>query len=143
MTGLGASVISTQAVISLRSYLNPQGPTQQTILNFTSADGVTAAAGDVLTLSVPANTTGYEINLPVLFSAFTAPIFVSIADITNPGLGFLWYTTSGAGSGTKQSVGANNWLAWMANGSTALVPIYVDNTSSTSQLVLSVGVMTQ
>jgi len=143
MTGLAANVTSTQAVISLRSYLTPIGATQTSILNYTSADGLTAAAGATLTLTFAASATNQEINLGSLFAAYTAPIFVSIADITNPGVGFHIYTGAGGGTFTKMQVGANGWLAWLADGATALNPVYVDNVSSSSELVLSIGVMTQ
>src|ERR1051326_8309264 len=137
MTGFGTSLTPTQAVISLRSYLNAQGPTQQTILNFTSANSFTAAAGNVLTVTVTAGTSDFTLDLPTLFAAFTAPLLVSIADITNPGLGFTWSTVS---AGDKQTVGENCFLAWIADGATALEPLFIDNPSA-SDLILSVGVM--
>lgn len=128
---------TTQFVVSARSYLNPQGPTQQTLFNYTSPDSLTCQQGNSMTIVVPTSTSNYEINLPVLFPSCTLPLFIFITDSTNPGVGFNWGLASG---GARQTVGPNLFLEWMANGSTALQPIYIDNTSATSELVLTVGV---
>jgi len=140
MSGLSGNVASSQAVISLRSYMQPQGPTQQAILNFTTADSFSAAASAVLTETIAVSTTS-SFDLATLFAAYTAPVFVSITDISNPGLGFT-INISDDSSGTI-GVGPNMWLAWMADGTTTLPTVYITNGSSTQELVISLGIMTQ
>lgn len=135
--GIGTITPNTQAVISLRSYLNPQGATQQSLLNYATPDAFTAASGASLLIQVPALTTDYEVDLAALFAAYTAPLFVYLYDATTPGIGFRWSTVL---AGQKQTVGPGKWLAWMADGATALESLFVDN-PSTNILCLSVGVM--
>jgi hypothetical protein len=134
------STTDSQAFISLRSFLNPQGPTQQTILNYQSEDSLTAAAGAQTIITVAPTTTGHLIDFAVLFPALTAGVFISIADITNPGLGFKFYFTSGAAAGAKQTVGENSWFAFVSDGAAAPNPVYIDN-ASTDTLVLAIGLM--
>ncbi len=134
---LGSSVATSQAVISLRSYMNPQGATQQTIANYASANDVVAAAGDTGTVVIANGTTDNELDLAAMFPAMTGPIFVVIQEVTNPGVGFLWGTAAGD---VTQSVGANGFVAWTADGTTALESIFVDNPDA-DDIVLQVGVM--
>lgn len=139
MTAIGTNVASTQAVISLRSYMNPTGPTQQAILNWSTPDSFTADAPFVLPLTVASSTTT-TFNLATLLAACTAPVFVSVTDVSNPGIAFT--LTIGA-SGATIGVGANSWIAWTADGTTVLPSIMVTNPSSTQELVISVGVLSQ
>ena len=138
MTAIGTSVQATQAVISLRAYMNPQGPTQQALINSETPDAFTAATSAALTLTVATSTTT-AFNLATLFAAYTAPVFVSITDISSPGLGFT-ITTSDDASG-NMGVAPNFWFAWMADGSTALPTVHITNPSSTQKLYVQVGVM--
>lgn len=128
--------VASQLLISLRSYMNPQGPTQQTLLNFTTPDQLTANAGSTQQIIIPPATTNYAVNLATLFPAFLLPLFWAIFDITNPGIGFSF--SSNSGGANPQTVGANGWLAWMGDGATAPSTIYVTNASPTSELVLAI-----
>ena len=134
---IGTITPNTQAVVSLRSYLNPVGATQTALLNYSSPDAFTAAAGASLLVKVPALTNNFLVDLAALFAAYTGPIFVALYDSTSPGVGYSWSTVS---AGQKQTVGPGKWLAWMADGATALVPLYIDNTS-TNILCLSISIM--
>ena len=60
-----------------------------------------------------------------------------LADITTPGVGFEWGTTSGT---TPMVVGAGGFVAYLADGATALSSFYVTNPSANA-LVLQIGVM--
>lgn len=140
MSGLGTGVTATQAVISLRSYMTPQGPTQTTLVNTTTPDSFTADAADTITRSIAASATNQSFNLATLFPACTAPVFVCIADVSSPGVGFAITTVSGSG---KMGIMASYWMAYMANGTTALPTVYIDNPSSTQSLILQISVMTQ
>ncbi len=139
MTAIGSNVAATQAVISLRSYLNPIGPSNQSILNWSTADNFTADAAFVLPLTVATSTTS-TFNLATLLAACTAPVFVSVTDVSNPGLAFTM--TIGA-SGATIGVAKNSWIAWTADGTTALPTITVTNPSSTQELVISVGCLSK
>lgn len=136
---LGSTVPSFQASIALRAYANPIGSTQSNVLNYMSADALTAKATAVLAVVVPAAQTNYEIDLPTLFAAYDAPIFLSISEVTNPGLGFKITTATNATG--KMGVAANGFWAYYADGATDLVSVFVDNADADVDLVLSVGVM--
>jgi hypothetical protein len=137
MSGLGANVQATQAVISLRSYVNPVGPTAQSILNWSTPDAFTADASAVLAVTVGTSTTT-SFDLATLFAAYGAPLFVSITDVSNPGIGF---TIAFDSSGNTLGVGPNSWLAWTADGTTALPTVWITNPSGTQELVISLGVL--
>lgn len=141
MSGLGSNVEATQAVISLRAYMNPTGPTQQAILNFTSADSFTADASAVLTKSVAAATSNSSFNLATLFNVYDAPVLVAITETTNPGLGFKITTASNASG--KCGVAANGTWLYLADAVTALPTVYIDNADATETLYFQIAVMTQ
>lgn len=134
--------VATQFILTLRSYLNPQGPTQTTLLNFDVPDSTTANASGSQPIIVPANTVGQAINFASMFPSLLLPLFVFIADITTPATapGFNWYTHAAAGAGEKQPVGPNGFMCW--GGATAAAtganPIYIDNPTN-NELVLQVG----
>jgi hypothetical protein len=120
--------------------MNPQGPTQDTICNYESANSLTAGAGNTGTVIIPATSTDNEVDLAAMFPAMTGPIFVSVQDVTNPdvtNVGLLWGTAAGE---VTQSLGAGGFIAWLADGSTALASLFCDNTNG-DDLVLQVGVM--
>lgn len=136
-------VAPTNAVplyIALRSYLNTDPASQTILMQWASSDGLTAQLSGAQNVIVPINTTGQVITLATLFPNLTLPLFIAIADITVPGVGGLFYTTSGGASGTKQTLMPSGFLAWTPNGASALNPIYVDNISSTSELILAIAV---
>lgn len=136
----GSSVQATQAVISARAYLNPVGPTMQTICNWSSPDSLTAGASTLLEKSFAGSTSNQLLDLPTIFADYTKPIFVSIVELTKIPIGFKWGFTSG---GTRQSCGYANqagFIQWFANGTDAMVPLYIDNASA-STLILGIGVM--
>jgi hypothetical protein len=140
MTAIGANVAAAQAVISLRSYFNPLGPTQQSLLNSSTPDAFTADVAEVHTVTVAASTSNASFALATLFPAITAPVFLYVVDVSNPGIGFKITTSSGTG---KMGVAPNFWFAYMADGATALPTIYIDNPSSTQTLYLSIGALSQ
>lgn len=140
MSGFGSTANSTQAFISLSCYLNPQGSSsQQNILAYRSADTLTAGPPGILTVTVAASATT-SFNLATLLAAFTAPVFVGVSEVapTNAGLGFQITTVSGSG---KVGVAPNGFWSYVADGTTALPTIFVTNPSSTTVLVLSIGVL--
>jgi hypothetical protein len=126
--------------VALRSFMNPDGPTQTTLLNYATSDSLTAQLSGAQTVIVPVSTTGQAVALASLFPNLTLPLFVAIADITVPGVGGLFYTHSGAASSEKQTIGPSGFLAWMPDGATTLNTLYFDNPSSTSELVLAIAV---
>jgi hypothetical protein len=140
LTAIGTNVAAQQAVISLRSYFAPQGPTQQAILNSTTPDSFTADAAEVHTVSVPPSTTDQSFDLATLFPTMTAPVFCGIVDVSNPGIGFKITTVSGSG---RVGVAPNFWWAYMGDGTTALPTVYISNASSTQTLYLSIGALGQ
>lgn len=141
MSGFGTLAPGSQAVISLRAYLAAQGPTQQVILNYSSPDPLVAAQGNTLTITVAENTANQEINLPVLLAAFTEPVFISIAEVAQPNAG-LGFKLSSVSAGTNpQVVGPNGFIAWLSDGATAMNPIYITNSNLTTELIVSIGVM--
>jgi len=131
------AVNSTQLYIAVRSFLNPTGPTQEVLLQYETADSQTANTAVRTTIVVPASTTGYQVNIPTLFPNAVLPLFVWLTDLTNPGLGFYFYSVSG--DTNKQKIAANGFVCWTGDGATAPAAVYVDNTSATSALVLEVG----
>lgn len=132
---------SEQLVLSMRSYWNPQGPTQRTLLNYSSADALTAQGANATNVNVPINTVGFKIDFSQLFPALVLPLFVYVTEVTEPaGIGFLYYFTTGASSGAKQAVGPDGFFSWIGNGTTAPNPIYIDNPSLTTVLDLEVGI---
>jgi hypothetical protein len=138
MTTLSTSINPVQAVISLRAYMGPNGPTQDAILNATTPDSFTALAPGSLTITVPPSTSNQAFALATLLAAYTAPVFVGVSEQT--ALGFKITTASNASG--KMGVAPGFWWSYMADGATALPTIYIDNSSSTTTLVLNVGVMT-
>jgi hypothetical protein len=137
---MAAPVTAVPLYISLTSYLNPDGPSQTILSNFSNADGQTANLEAAQPVVVPVSTTGYAVALATLFPSMTLPLFIAIQDVTVPGVGGLFYTHSGAASSEKQTLGPNGMLAWTPDGATPLNTIYFDNISSTSELVLAIAV---
>lgn len=130
---------SAQFVLTTRSYWNPQGPTQRTLLNYSSADSLTAQGANSTNVTVPASTTGFTITPATLFPTLVLPLYMYVTDVTSPGLGFRYYFTSGAAAGAKQTVGPNGYFSWTGDGATAPNPIYIDNTTA-SVLILEIGI---
>jgi hypothetical protein len=129
------ATVASQFVLTLRSYVNPQGPTARQMLNYFSADTLTAQAASADTFSIPANTTGYTINLGTTFPAMLLPLFIYVSDITSPGLGFKYYFHTGSTASEKQVVGASGFVAWLSDGATAPNTIYIDNPTNSTLLV--------
>lgn len=136
---LSTNVTPTQAIINIAAFFNSQGPFQQQVLNWASPDSLKAAAPGQVIVEVPALAVDYQVNLAALFPNFSAPIFVSLADITFPGVGFSWSTVA---LGAKQTVGPNRFIAWMPDGATALQSLYINNPTN-NLLILQVGALTQ
>lgn len=120
--------------------MNPDGPTQTTLMNYSNADGETANLNAATNIVVPVSTVGQAVALSTLFPNMTLPLFIAIQDITVPGVGGLFYFSSGASSSQKQVLGLNGFVAWVPDGATPLNTIYFDNPSSTSELVLAISV---
>ncbi len=142
MTAIGTNANSSQAFISLSCYLNPQGSSsQQNILAYRSADTLTAAPPSLLTVIVPVSTTS-SFDLAALFSASTAPIFVGVAEVAaaSAGLGFKIKVGT---SGTQMGVIPNGFFAYLADGVTTLPVVYISNASSSTELVVTISVLTQ
>lgn len=109
----------------------------QNIMNYSSPDSLTAGAGALLEKSFAGNTLNQLLDLPNLFPDYTKPLLVSIREVTTNPQGFKWGLASG---GSRQTVGAGLWLAWMGDAATALVPVYID-TVTASTIILAIGVM--
>lgn len=135
-----APTTSLPLYISLRSFMNPDGSSQTTLSNFTNPDGQTAQLNGAQNVTVPITTTGFAVPLATLFPNMTLPLFIAIQDITVPGVGGLFYFSSGATSGQKQVLGPSGVLAWVPDGATPLNTIYFDNPSTVSELVLAISV---
>ena len=127
---------ASQMIASLRAYINPQGPAQTPLCNYTSADSQTANVFASTPVTVAANTVGFQINFATLFPACLLPLFVAIMDITNPGVGYLWYGNTGASAAQKFGVGANGFgPCFIGDGATAPNPIYIDNPTNNALLL--------
>lgn len=130
----------TQFFIALQAYLNAQGSTQSILSNYNDpSDGALTANGSgTQPVVIPPSTAGFEINLPAMFPGLQLPLYVALQDASTPQVGFKW--TTDAGGTNKQTVAPGGFLAWTADGSTALVPIYVDNPNSINNLVIAISV---
>jgi hypothetical protein len=137
---VAAPTTTVPLYVALRSYMNPDGPTQTALMNYASSVTLTAQLNGAQTVIVPINTTGFAVALATLFPNMTLPLFVAIMDVTVPGVGGLFYTHSGASSSEKQTIGQNGFVAWMPDGATPLNTLYFDNPSTTSELVLAIAV---
>lgn len=132
---------SAQLVLAMRSYWGPTGPTQRTMLNYSTGDALTANGANSANVTLTASQVGKLIDFTALFPALVLPLFVYVVDVTSPtGIGFKYYFTNGAAGADKQTVGASGFFAWTSDGATAPSHIYIDNPSSTTQLVLEVGI---
>ena len=141
MPGLGSTANAAQAYISLSCYLNPQGSSsQQNIIGYRSSDTLNAAPPSILTVEVPVSTTS-QFALATLLAAFDAPIWLSVQEVaaSGAGLGFLISTTASGFIG----IAANGFFAMTLDGATALPTLHVTNSSATTVLVLSIGVLAQ
>lgn len=130
---------ANQLVLIQESYWGPTGPTQRTGLNYRSGDSLTAQTQNSTVLQIPAATTGQQINFATLFPTSLLPLFAYVTEVTSPlPLGFKFYTHTGSTSGEKIPVGPNGFFSWIGDGTTAPVPIYVDNAGATA-IFLEVG----
>jgi hypothetical protein len=127
---------SFPAFIYLTAYLGPGDANKQLILQYQSANSLTAGFTVVSTQQVAIGGTNIAFNLATLFPATSTPQFVSILDITSPGVGFNIGTVSATG---LLAVGASGFWSYLAGSALALPTVYITNTSATSVLDLQFG----
>jgi hypothetical protein len=136
MTGLGTTVIAQPAFIYLTAYLGPGDASKQLAIQYQSPSSLTGGVLTTIPQQVAAGATLVAFNLATLFDAPPVnPLFIAIADITNPGVGFNISTVSGSG---KISIGANGVYTIINPSSVLALPtVYIDNASSVSVLNLA------
>jgi hypothetical protein len=131
-------VTAQQAYVSVQAYLGLPDYTHQTVIDFVSQTTFTANAPLITTVTVPANTTDQSVNLATTFPGITAVLFLSVADVTNPGQPFSITTTSGSG---RIQIAASSCAAYLTNSITPPT-LFLTNPSVTTASVIYIGILT-
>lgn len=108
----------------------------QVLMNYMEPTTTTGSVGDSATITVPINTTDYQVVFSTEFPSASAGLFMFVQDISNPGMALNIGLSAG---GPRIHMAASGFIAARITGSQPT--LYIDNSSVSSTAIIRVGVL--